>query len=55
MHNGITLENTSRISGEELARSDIYLFHYYGGYVLLSSSLDTGMSTATGGGAGGAF
>lgn len=43
------------LSGEELARSDIYLFHYYGGYVLLSSSLDTGMSTATGGGAGGAF
>jgi len=41
------------LPGEELARSDIYLFHYYGGYVLLSSSLDTGMSTATGGGAGG--
>ncbi len=37
---------------EELSRSDIYLFHYYGGYTLLSSSLNTGMSTATGGSGG---
>jgi uncharacterized membrane protein len=56
---------------EQLDQSDIYLFHYYGGYALLSSSLSTGMSTATqgeggsggvggvgggsGGGGGGAF
>ena len=31
---------------EQLAQSDIFLFHYYGGYWLLSSSLDAGMSTA---------
>ena len=32
---------------EELDRSDIYLFHYYGGYLLLSSAFDTGISTAS--------
>ncbi|BDZ67313.1 DUF2207 domain-containing protein [Methanobacterium ferruginis] len=41
------------VPAEELDRSDIYLFHYYGGYVILSSSLDAGMTTATSGGAGG--
>jgi len=41
------------LPADELSRSDIYLFHYYGGYVILSSSLDTGMSTATGGNSGG--
>ncbi|AXV37711.1 MAG: hypothetical protein CIT01_05620 [Methanobacterium sp. BRmetb2] len=38
---------------DELARSDIYLFHYYGGYVILSSTLDAGMATATSGDSGG--
>ena len=38
---------------EQLDQSDIYLFHYYGGYALLSSSLSTGMSTATQGEGGG--
>ncbi len=38
---------------DELARSDVYMFHYYGGYVILSSSLDTGMSTASSGDPGG--
>jgi uncharacterized membrane protein len=32
---------------EELDRSDIYLFHYYGGYLLLTSAFDTGISTAS--------
>ena len=41
------------VPAEELDRSDIYLFHYYGGYVVLSSSLDDGMTTATSGDAGG--
>lgn len=41
------------LPSDELARSDIYLFHYYGGYVVLSSSLDAGMSTATAGSGGG--
>jgi len=41
------------VPAEELDRSDIYLFHYYGGYVILSSSLEAGMTTATSGGAGG--
>lgn len=31
----------------ELERNDIYLFHYYGGYGLLSEALLTGMSTST--------
>lgn len=57
------------LPNDELSLSDIYLFHHYGGYVILSSSLDTGMSTASsgdsgdfggvgggsGGGGGGAF
>lgn len=38
---------------DQLAQSDIFLFHYYGGYWLLSSSLDTGMSTAAAAGANG--
>lgn len=37
---------------EELYQSNIYLFHYYGGYAVLSSGLSTGMSTATSGGGG---
>ncbi|MGC9517974.1 MAG: DUF2207 domain-containing protein [Methanomicrobiales archaeon] len=41
------------LPSEQLASSDIYLFHYYGGYVILSSTLDSGMSTATSGGSGG--
>ncbi|HSQ02053.1 MAG TPA: DUF2207 domain-containing protein [Methanobacterium sp.] len=32
---------------EELDGSDIYLFHYYGGYLLLTSAFDTGISTAS--------
>ncbi|MCK9152119.1 DUF2207 domain-containing protein [Methanobacterium alcaliphilum] len=56
---------------DQLDRSDLYLFHYYGGYALLSSSLSTGMTTVnqgdggsggvggvgggSGGGGGGAF
>lgn len=32
---------------EQLENSDIYMFHYYGGYMLLSSAFDTGMSTAS--------
>jgi uncharacterized membrane protein len=48
------------LPSDELAGSDIYLFHYYGGYWLLASSLDAGMRTASassgsdfGGGVGG--
>lgn len=44
------------IPKDQLNQSDIYLFHYYGGYAILSSSLSTGMTTATqgeGGGGGG--
>lgn len=32
---------------EELNGSDLYMFHYYGGYLLLNSAFDTGMTTAT--------
>jgi uncharacterized membrane protein len=40
---------------EQLNQSNIYLFHYYGGYTALSSGLSTGMSTSSssGGGVGG--
>ena len=38
---------------DQLSQSDIYLFHYYGGYLLLSSSLDTGMSAASASGGNG--
>lgn len=38
---------------DQLAQSDIFLFHYYGGYWLLSSSLDTGMRTAAAANSGG--
>jgi uncharacterized membrane protein len=48
------------LPSDELASSDIYLFHYYGGYWLLASSLDAGMRAASassgsdfGGGVGG--
>ncbi|EKQ54760.1 MAG: putative membrane protein (DUF2207), partial [Methanobacterium sp. Maddingley MBC34] len=37
------------VPSEQLEGSDIYMFHYYGGYALLSSSLDTGISTASAG------
>ena len=37
---------------DELQGSDIYLFHYYGGYLLLSNAFDTGISTATAGSGG---
>ncbi|MGV8144431.1 MAG: DUF2207 domain-containing protein [Methanothermobacter sp.] len=43
---------------KEREDSDIYMFHHYGGYYLLTSSLDTGMSTAnagSGSGGGGGF
>lgn len=32
---------------DQLEGSDIYMFHYYGGYAILASSFDTGMSTAS--------
>jgi uncharacterized membrane protein len=32
---------------EQLDGSDIYMFHYYGGYFLLSSAFDTGINTAS--------
>ncbi|MBZ2166696.1 DUF2207 domain-containing protein [Methanobacterium spitsbergense] len=37
---------------DELQGSDIYMFHYYGGYLLLSNAFDTGISTATAGSGG---
>ncbi len=37
------------VPNEQLEGSDIYMFHYYGGYALLASSLDTGISTASAG------
>lgn len=49
---------------DQLEGSDIYMFHYYGGYTILASSFDTGISTASGsnggdfggvGGIGGGF
>lgn len=41
---------------DQLGGSDIYLFHYYGGYYLFAHSLDTGMTTASAeSGAGGDF
>ncbi len=59
------------LTDSQLNESNIYLFHYYGGYAILSSGLNTGMTTATsdsdgsggvggvgggsGGGGGGAF
>ncbi|HML05212.1 MAG TPA: DUF2207 domain-containing protein [Methanobacterium sp.] len=33
---------------DQLEGSDIYMFHYYGGYAILASSFDTGISTASG-------
>lgn len=32
---------------QELEENDVYIFHYYGGYGLLSTALATGMSTST--------
>jgi uncharacterized membrane protein len=32
---------------DQLEGSNIYMFHYYGGYLLLSSAFDTGISTAS--------
>jgi len=32
---------------DQLDGSDLYMFHYYGGYLLLDSAFDTGMSTAS--------
>ncbi|MCE5213791.1 MAG: DUF2207 domain-containing protein [Methanobacterium sp.] len=43
------------IPRDQLESSDIYLFHYYGGYALLTSSFDTGMTTAAAGSGGGDF
>ena len=40
---------------DQLDNSDIYLFHYYGGYALLSSSFDTGMTAASSSSYGGDF
>lgn len=40
------------VPSDQLEGSDIYMFHYYGGYALLSSSLDTGISTASSGSGG---
>ena len=40
------------VSSDQLEGSDIYMFHYYGGYALLSSSLDTGITTASAGSGG---
>lgn len=37
---------------DELQGSDIYMFHYYGGYLLLSNAFDTGISTASAGSGG---
>ncbi|WP_048190253.1 DUF2207 domain-containing protein [Methanobacterium sp. SMA-27] len=37
---------------DELQGSDIYMFHYYGGYLLLSNAFDTGISTANAGSGG---
>ncbi len=35
------------IPEEQIKQSNIYLFHYYGGYTTLSSCLSTGMSTSS--------
>lgn len=35
------------LPSDQLEDSNIYQFHYYGGYALLSSSLNTGLTTAT--------
>lgn len=40
---------------DQLETSDIYLFHYYGGYILLANSLDSGLTTATAGSGGSDF
>lgn len=37
------------LPNDELEGSDLYMFHYYGGYALLASSFDSGMSTAVSG------
>ena len=40
------------VPSDQLEGSDIYMFHYYGGYALLSSSLNTGITTASAGSGG---
>jgi uncharacterized membrane protein len=40
---------------EDLNQNNLYRFHHYGGYAILSSSMATGMNTATGGKGGGGF
>ena len=39
---------------DQLEGSNIYMFHYYGGYVFLASTLDSGMATANAGNSSGA-
>lgn len=38
---------------DQLERSNAYMFHYYGGYALLATSFDTGISPSSGTGNGG--
>ncbi len=37
---------------EQLQGSDAYMFHYWGGYIILDSALNTGMTTASAGSGG---
>ena len=39
---------------DQLEGSNIYMFHYYGGYIFLANTLDTGMATANAGDGAGA-
>jgi uncharacterized membrane protein len=39
---------------EQLEGSNIYMFHYYGGYIFLASTLDSGLATANAGNGAGA-
>lgn len=39
---------------EQLEGSNIYMFHYYGGYIFLANTLDSGMTTANAGDGAGA-
>ncbi len=43
------------IPSDQLENSDIYMFHYYGGYALLTTSLDSGITTASASVNGGDF
>lgn len=40
---------------DQLESSDAYMFHYYGGYALLMTSFDSGMTTASAANGGGDF